>query len=213
MRPEVRAMIMKPIQCRLACALYAALAAAGFASTAIAGAPTGDGVATGAGTDFRWSTPAQADVGDSVLATFSYYNILGSALRPRNSANTYAYTANGCLYVTSGTVGDRLQFPLLIPDDSVIKYLRFYYVDTNATDMTAWITRYLPGQSSSDVGIVSSSGSAGFGTALSTEITHSVDNAGNYTINVGWNANDTTQQICGVRVAFYAPTLFRNGFE
>lgn len=204
---------MKPRDIHMAHLLLFALSVVGVASIAAAGTPMGDGEVPAVGATTAQPAPADIDAADSVLATFSYYNILGSALRPRNSSNTYAYTSNGCLYVTGGNVSDRLQFPLLIPDDSVIKYLRFYFIDTNASDMTAWITRYAPGQSSSDVSSVMSSGSAGVGSTLSAEITHAVDNSGNYTINVGWNANDTTQQICGVRVAYYAPTLFRNGFE
>lgn len=204
---------MKPRDIHTAQRLLFALSLAGVASIAVASTPTGDGEVPAVGATAALPAPADIDAADSVLATFSYYNILGSALRPRNSSNTYAYTSNGCLYVTGGSVSDRLQFPLLIPDDSVIKFLRLYYVDTSASDMTAWITRYVSGQSSSDVTSVSSSGNAGFGSTLSPEVAHPANNTDNYTINVGWNANDTTQQICGVRVAYYAPTLFRNGFE
>lgn len=169
---------------------------------------------TGDGLDFpsipEWSDAGAADArfGTSPAApavTFSYFHVLGATLKPRDSTNTYAYAFNGCIYVNAGGVG-RLQFPMTIPDGSVVKYLRIYYNDTNAAaDLTAWLTQYSPGQSSTDLTSISSSGSAGFGTALSAEMTHTVDNQLNYTINVGWGANTSTQQICGVRIAYYAP--------
>ncbi len=53
----------------------------------------------------------------------------------------------------------------------------------------------------------------GYGTALSPLISEIVDNAENYTLNFGWGTSGSTQQICGVRVAYYAPLIFRDGFE
>ncbi len=169
---------------------------------------------TGDGQEFP-TIPAWSDVGaadarvSSALAaplvTFSYFHVLGATLKPRDSANSYVYAFNGCIYVSAGLFG-RLQFPVTVPDGSTIKYLRIYYNDTNAAaDLTAWLTQYTPGQSSIDLTSILSSGSAGFGTALSPEISHVVDNQLNYTINVSWGANNNTQQICGVRVAYYAP--------
>jgi hypothetical protein len=130
---------------------------------------------------------------------------LGATLKPRDSANSYVYAFNGCIYVSAGALG-RLQFPMTIPDGSTVKYLRIYYNDTNASaDMMAWLTQHAPGESSTDLTSISSTGSAGFGTAVSPEITHVVGNNLNYTINVARGANNNTQQICGVRIAYYAP--------
>ncbi len=158
----------------------------------------------------EWSDTGAADAPvpagpEAPTLSFSYFHVLGATLKPRDSANSYVYAFNGCIYVSAGALG-RLQFPVTIPDGSTVKYLRIYYNDTAvADDLTAWLTQYSPGQSSTDLTSISSSGSAGFGTALSAEITHVVDNQLNYTINVGWGANNSTQQICGVRVAYYAP--------
>ncbi len=141
--------------------------------------------------------------------TFSYYRLLGTALNPRTSATTFAYNFNGCIYETGGT-DNRFMAPLLIPDGSIIKFLRLYYDDTSAgTDLTAWITRYQPGQTSQDLTSVSSSGSSGFGSMLSPEITHTVDLANwAYTIIVAPNGNAVSNTICGIRVAYYAPSIF-----
>ena len=100
--------------------------------------------------------------------------------------------------------------PLLIPDGSVIKFLRIYYDDTSAAvDMTAWITRYQPGVTSEDLTSVTSSGSSGYGTTLSPEITHTVDLTNwAYTIVVAPNVNTSASSVCGIRVAYYAPTIF-----
>lgn len=157
----------------------------------------------------EWSDAGAADApftsaAEAPTATFSYFHVLGATLKPRDSANTYSYVANGCIYVNAGALG-RLQFPVTIPDGSTIKYLRIYYNDTSAEDITVWLTQYTPGQSSTDITNTLSTGTTGYGTALSAEVTHVVDNQLNYTINVGWTMNNSTQQICGVRVAYYAP--------
>lgn len=204
---------MNLFRVKLMCALLGAASLAAVAEMAAAATPGGDGVVTTARAVEPNTKAIEPDSADAVLATFSYYNILGSALRPRNSSNTYAYSSNGCLYVTGGSSGDRLQFPLLIPDESVIKFLRLYYIDDSNGDLIAWITQYTPGQTSSDVTSISSAGNTGYGTTLSPEVSFAADNSYNYTINVAWTANDLTQQICGVRVAYYAPNLFRDGFE
>ncbi len=154
-----------------------------------------------------------ADAPDSPLASFSYYYVLGMQMQPRVSATTFQYIAYGCIHLTGGT-DNRLVFPLLLPEGSIIKYLRIYFDDTNAgTDLTAWITTYDSGVSSTDLISVSSSGSAGVGSALSAQLTETFDSSFNYSIIVAPNVNDSSVQICGVRVAYYAPIIFRDGFE
>lgn len=142
-------------------------------------------------------------------ATFSYYRLLGTAFNPRTSTTTFGYNFNGCIYESGGS-DNRFMAPLLIPDGSVIKYLRIYYNDTSTTsDVTAWITRYEPGITSVDLTSVSSSGSSGYGTTLSPEITDTVDLTNYaYTIIVAPNGNSISNTICGIRVAYYAPPIF-----
>jgi hypothetical protein len=153
------------------------------------------------------------DQSQSPLAAFSYYTVLGVQLQPRVSSTTFGYDFNGCLHIAGGT-DNRLTFPLLLPDGSVVKYLRIYYNDTSAAqDLTAWLTTYDPGVTSTDLTSVNSTGSSGYGTQLSPEITETFDSAINYTLTVATNTTDATAQICGVRIAFYAPLIFRDGFE
>jgi hypothetical protein len=152
------------------------------------------------------------DAADSPLAWFSYYYVLGAEMKPRTSTTTFAYDFNGCIHLTAGD--NRLLFPLLLPEGSIVKFLRIYYDDTNAgVDLTAWLTRYDAGLSSTDLVSVASSGSAGYGTELSIELSVIFSSSLNYTLIVAPNVNDSTVQICGVRVAYYAPIIFRDGFE
>lgn len=144
----------------------------------------------------------------SPAATFSYYRLVGTALQPRKTSTTYEYTSNGCVYQTAGSDW-RFQATLPLPEGAVIKFLRIYYADTAATNMTAWITRYQPGVTSEDLTSVLSSGSSGYGTALSAEITHTVDTT-NWAYTLIWAPGELTSasQFCGVRVAYYAPSVF-----
>jgi hypothetical protein len=152
-----------------------------------------------------WSDAGQPDAQDNPNLTWSYYTVLGVQLRPRVTATTYGYDFNGCLHIAGGT-DNRLTFPLLLPDGSEVHYLRIYYNDTNAgTDATAWLSTFAPGQSSTDLTSVNSAGSGGYGTQLSPEIIETFDSAVNYTLTVATNTTDATVQICGVRIAYYAP--------
>jgi hypothetical protein len=138
--------------------------------------------------------------------SFSYYKVIGSAFQPRESTSTYAYTSNGCIYQNAGTIM-RFQAPLVIPENSEIKYVRIYYLDTAATDMTVWLTRYEPGQANLDLVSVKSSDSGGYGTVLSSLITQTVDMATYaYVLTWGTSVNSSANQLCGIRIAYYLPT-------
>src|SRR6185503_2620121 len=79
--------------------------------------------------------PLMPDTGPDALiqpnlaTSFSYYKIIGTAFQPRSSASTESYTSNGCMYQDGGT-DLRFQAPLILPEGSVIKYVRIYYQDT-----------------------------------------------------------------------------------
>jgi hypothetical protein len=136
---------------------------------------------------------------------FQYLKTIGTAFQPRESTSTYAYTTNGCMYQNGGSTF-RFQGRLDLPDGAIIKFLRIYYLDTAATDMTAWITRYDPGQGNLDLTSVMSTGSGGYGTTLSPLIDQVVDNATYaYVLTWGTSVATSANQICGVRVAYYPP--------
>lgn len=149
--------------------------------------------------------------GQSLSLTFSYYQVAGATLRGRNSTTEYVYDGSGCSHVTSGTgVGRILNTELPLPDGSVIKYLRVYYKDTNAANgVEGYITRYQPGSGTADLVHAGSSDAfnGGYGFVVSAEITETVNNTVYAYTLIGWpDDTNINNQICGLRVAYYAPT-------
>jgi hypothetical protein len=143
--------------------------------------------------------------------TFSYFRQLGSTFDPRTTDTTYLYNFNGCIHLTAGD--NRVMVDIQIPNGSTIKYLRGYVNDTsNSQAVNLWLTRFEPGVSSSDL-IAMDSGIAynsGYKSFLSQEITQTVDTVNySYMVIAGMPNNATAiTQLCGIRVAYYAPVVF-----
>ncbi|OGO11738.1 MAG: hypothetical protein A2030_08205 [Chloroflexi bacterium RBG_19FT_COMBO_50_10] len=143
-------------------------------------------------------------------ATFSYYQVAGATLRGRNSTTGYVYDGVGCSNTTSGVDQGRiLNTELIIPDNAVIKYLRVYYRDTNPSNgVEGYITRYQPGTATVDLVHTGSSDAfqGGYGFVVSAQITETVNNTLYAYTLIGWpDENNAANQICGLRVAYYAP--------
>lgn len=162
-----------------------------------------------------WPAPDE-NLPDAVNQNFSYYTVSGATLRGRSSSVATVYAGNGCSYVSAGA--DRiLNTEAPLPDGARIKYLRIYYHDTNASNgVRAFLTRYTPGVTTVDLTTVSSTAEfvAGYGTSLSPEIDEVVDgDAYAYTV-IGWpDALGSANRICGMRIAYYGPQFFADGFE
>jgi hypothetical protein len=151
---------------------------------------------------------SRADEASPSGGSFSYYFVAGATLMPRDSGTGRDYSGTGCSFTVGGS--DRIMnTELQIPNGSVIKYLRIFYNDTDASNnVLGYLTRYNPGTATNDLASVESTGSGGVGTALSAEITHTVDNFGFAYVLIGWpDASSTTVQVCGLRVAYYAPAF------
>jgi hypothetical protein len=177
-------------------------------ATAMPLPPTGDGQPSIPANRRAPEEGSAPDSPSNPALSFSYYKVIGTAFQPRNSTSTFTYASNGCMY-QSGGPDFRFQAPLVLPENSEIKYVRIYYIDTVATAMTVWLTRYEPGQANLDLTSVLSTGSGGYGTVLSPLITHTVDMATYaYVFNWGTGTATSGHQICGVRVAYYAPSGF-----
>lgn len=145
--------------------------------------------------------------------TFSYYLVSGPELQPRSTANGQTYSANGCVYMSSGTsTGLLTGAGLHIPDGAVVKYIRLYYNDTNASaGVDAFLTRYAPGSATSDLVSTGSTNAfnGGYGFVVSSEITETVNNTSYAYILYGWpDSAASNLQVCGIRVAYYAPSIF-----
>lgn len=156
--------------------------------------------------------PGVARSPNAPAATFRYYQVSGATLRGRNSDTGYLYDGAGCTHVTAGTgTGRILNTDMPLPDGSIIKYLRVYYRDTNAANgVEGYITRYQPGSGTADLIHTGSSDAfvGGYGFVVSAEITEEVNNTVYAYTLIGWpdDAN-VNNQICGLRVAYYAPAF------
>lgn len=178
--------------------------------------------AQGGGSDPQTAAPPSAMAADELRTpldqAFSYYTVSGATLRGRNSASDVVYAGSGCSYLASGTGALLfLNTEAPIPDGSRIKYLRIYYYDTNASNgVSAYLTRYAPGVVGEDLTSVASTAAfaAGYGSSLSAEIDEIVDGTSYaYTVIGRPDVAGSNNRICGMRVAYYAPNFFANGFE
>ncbi len=200
---------------RLAWAI-AGLLATPLAATAAPAALSSVGPGTTAAGFSAPLIPASAPDNVPAATPFSYLNIVGTAFVPRNDGVGFTFAGGGCTYTTAGN--RRLTFKTLLPDGALVKYVRIFYKDTSATEMNVWLTSYDGAGTNVDLTMVASSGDSGYGTTLSAELNYTVDQ---YTDALALVAtptvSDDTQQLCGVRIAYYDPidldTIFENGFD
>lgn len=151
-------------------------------------------------------TPASCGV--SAVNCF-YYHVSSSIFQGRDSTSTYAYDGSGCFHHTSASVNGFMA-PVLLPPGSVIKYIRIYYRDTSASDMTVRLRYFDDGTTNTDLTTVSTSDNAvGVRTALSAEITHTVayDLYSYGVLAFETGPTDGSIQLCGLRLA-YVPGSF-----
>ena len=141
---------------------------------------------------------------------FSYYQVAGATLRGRSSTTEFSYDGKGCLHTTSNSSDKNLvNTELVIPDNSVIKYLRVYYNDTNpASGVEGFITKIQPIIVVTDIVSTGSTDqfAGGYGYTVSQRITETVDSENFVYTLIGWpDENNVANQICGLRVAYIAP--------
>ncbi len=142
--------------------------------------------------------------------TFSYYMVSGPGLQPRSTANDQVYSSSGCSYMSTGSsTGLLTGTGMHLPNDSVIKFIRLYYYDTDASNgVDAFLTRYAPGSAVQDLVSTGSTNAfnSGSGFTVSTEITETVNAASYSYILYAWpDIASTALRYCGIRVAYYAP--------
>lgn len=146
-------------------------------------------------------------------SAFTYFNVAGSSFVPRGTAPAMVYQTAGC--VSRASVGDYIVYPLQLPDGSQIKYVRAYYRDTSAVDLTIAMTRYDGIGGFVDETVFNNTGSTtGFGSTLSPELNVIVDNLNqSRQLLVNFGEASAALQFCGIRIAYFSDVLFRNGFE
>lgn len=150
-------------------------------------------------------SPATTDRTKSTAAELQYYSVPGTAFQPLVSATTYQNALHGCMHATSGS---SLTFhaPVSLPNGATIKSVRFYFYDASIQEMSLYLDRYTPGQSSTILASLSSAGTAGTGLTDSGDLNAVVDHA-SYTYALFWIPTFalSAQQICGARIAYYPP--------
>ena len=149
------------------------------------------------------ATPVASSRGFSTTLHYEY--VAGATLRPRDSSSGWDYSGVGCVSRASGS--ELFNIHLGLPEGSRIDYLRIYYYDTSASSSTAWVTSYDSTGGFTDITTVSSTGTAGYGTQLSSYVGHVVDNGSrSYVLNWSPGQNGNTMRLCGLRVAYRVPT-------
>jgi hypothetical protein len=138
----------------------------------------------------------------------SSYHIAGSVLTPTDSRTVIATNYMGCFHVTAGSAF-LLNAPLKIPDGSrIVQLVLFYDVTTTAT-IDSWITRYNDlGTSEENLVHVQNSSTGGHGSNYAA-LEHVVDNFNySYVLNVKFNGQSESLQVCGLRVLYYPPRYY-----
>lgn len=163
-------------------------------------------------------TPAPDETDHVAGATFGYLWITGAAFHPLDNATTYSYPGGGCISKTGGA-GNLFAHKVVLPEGTIVRFLRLYFYDTSTSTVTAFFTTYDgAGNFNERTNVGSSNAAGGFGTTLSPQISYEVDRfaaAINVVANLGLQ-NDTTLRFCGVRIAYDAPItdrIFANGFD
>ena len=155
---------------------------------------------------------------EGTALTFSYQWLAGSTFHPVSTPGSYSYASAGCIY-PSATGAPLFHHKLLLPEGSLVKYVRMYYRNGSASNApTAFFTTYDMTGGFNQRMTVSGPSTSGYGQILSGEMNYTVDHSVepiNIAVNLG-SVIDGSVQFCGVRVAYYAPLLpeiFMDGFE
>jgi len=136
-------------------------------------------------------------------ATTYYYHVRGADLYAVDGATSSAYVAGGCTYRSAGGTG--LAFPVLVQPGSILKGIRVFYVDNDAThNVTVYLVRYDDGGGTTTLATATSSGaSASVRLMDSSTITHLVDlYSYSYALVFQPGVNSNLNQLCGVKVNY-----------
>jgi hypothetical protein len=152
------------------------------------------------------NSPDNPEEPDETLA-IDYMHATGYAFKSIIEGTTYTNSAGGCLYTTAGA--PYLFSGIIIPDGSVIEYVRMYYKDTSeANDASLVLYQYGEG-SSTNLLTISTVGTYP-GVRTHSESVDIVINNAVYGYGFEWAApgNSDTTQICGYRITYTPPSIF-----
>ena len=144
---------------------------------------------------------------DGATSSDSSMQLAGSVLRPRQSIVEWSASGSGgCIYASSGSVNYVFNTPVYLPQGAVVKYLRFYFYDTNDINSYAWFTVYDSYGGISREYHVTSTGNSGTGYATTSEFSETID-YDSYSYVINWRPMDlgNDMQACGFRIYYEAP--------
>jgi hypothetical protein len=130
----------------------------------------------------------------------------GAAFRPRNSTYTYAESGSGgCIYATANPSGI-WNVDLQLPSDAIVDIVRMFWYDTSASDSYIWLTEYDDHGAFTDIGSITSSGTAGYGDSAFYPSDYVIDTY-NHSLLLNWRPiqQGATMMLCGVRVRYWTP--------
>ncbi len=153
----------------------------------------------------------------NAVTPLRYMRIPGSAFHPVSSGVAFGYDGGGCIH-RSGAAAALFTHKIVLPQGSVVKYLRLYYNDASSSNISAFFTSYDQVGGFIEHTTVTSTDNTGFGSSLSPEIAYAVDQyVAPTVVTVNLNSStDTSLQFCGIRVAYYDiadDTIFKSGFD
>jgi hypothetical protein len=148
---------------------------------------------------------------------FRYLRIAGAAFHPVSNNVSFDYGAAGCINRT-GASAALFTHKVALPQGSVVKFLRLYYNDTSASNITAFFTSYDQVGGFFEYTSIGSASDIGYDSSLSPEIAAVVDDfVEPFVVTVNMDASvDSSLQFCGVRIAYIDiadDTIFKNGFD
>jgi len=159
--------------------------------------------------------PPETDVESVDGASLISLRVAGSALTPREDDVSYSVSGTGgCTYVTAGDAFTVWNHKVTLPQGATVDTLRMYYYNTSGSSSTAWFTVYDLYGGLVDEWSVSADSSTGNSYNDSAQINHVIDyDVYSYLLNWRPTVTGSTMQLCGFRIFYSDPTIFRDGFE
>jgi hypothetical protein len=168
--------------------------------------PTG-----GAGDIILGGLPALlAEEQDLTLATTKYLHLSGSTFTQMYSDVGTTYFSGGCVYHSSGSASHTfMNTALILPPNSTITSMRFYYYDTSATDSTLRLRQMNDGDEWLDVASIDSTGTAGLSYRSESGLSYDLDYTNySYVLQYQGNVIGNTMRFCGVRIGYTTPNIY-----
>jgi hypothetical protein len=148
----------------------AVLVSFGFVSSPAFAVPPSEPGAISAPAAIQSQAAGSLDLGPELtygIANQSWFFLPAASFNPRDSAITFAYSGLGYIQRTGGS-STMFWAPLVVPAGARLNYIRYFYYDNSAQDLTVYISKF-PGDTSPtvvDIENGSSSGTPGYASSF-----------------------------------------------